>query len=376
MSMTRRETEKPPVPNMAGKAMTVRGPIDPGQLGATIMHEHLFVDLRGRFPPPPDTPATEFAVWNQEVTLDNLWVARHMWLPFRTITDNWFLADQQVAIAEASHYRDFGGNTIVEVTSKGLKPDPLALRRVSYATGLNIVMGTGWYTKRFYPADMDQRTVEELSDEIIRDITVGVGQTGIRSGIIGEVGIDGNPIIPNEVKNIRAAARASRATGAAITFHLGGLGREKLQTLSILSEEKADLTRTIMGHSDNISGDLPLMKELLEQGVYIEFDIMGRLDVPLTYRPSTPEKLASEFALVALVADGIVNLIEAGYEDRILLSQDVALKEQLKCYGGMGYSFTLEKFLPHLRTLGVTEEQINKFMVENPKRVLTFVPPN
>ena len=370
MSTTRRESKGLPVPNMAGKAMTIRGPVDPGQLGFTLMHEHLFIDIRNRFVPTYQTPATEFALWDEKLTLANLHQERG-----RPIGDNWLLTDEQVAVAETSEYRNFGGNSIVEVSNKGLRPDPLAMRRVSYVTGLNIIMGTGWYAKAHHPDDMDQRTVEAMTEEIIRDITVGVGQTGIRSGIIGEVGVDGLPITPNEIKSIRAAGRASRATGAAITFHRGGAGREKLQTLSILTEEGADLSRTIMGHSDDISGDLSLMKELLEQGVYIQFDLLGRLDIPLYYRPASPTMYVTGFALAALVSEGIVNLIEAGYEDRILLSQDVATKQQLKCYGGNGYSFLLEKFLPHLRTLGVTEEQINKFTVENPKRALAFVAP-
>ena len=371
MSTMRRQSGKAPVPNMAGKAMTVRGPIDPDQLGITLMHEHLFFDPRKLAQPTYNTPATEFALWDQKLTLDNLHLARDR----KPIGDNSFFYDEQMAIFEVSDYRYAGGNTFVDVTSKGLRPDPLAMRRVSYATGVNVIMGTAWYQKMFHPEDMDQRTVEELTDEIIRDITIGVGQTGIRSGIIGEVGIEGRPITDNEIKSIRAAARASRATGAAITFHRGGLKREKLQVLSILGEEGADLTRTIMGHSDVIAGDLPFMKELLEQGVYIEFDFLGKLEVALSYGPRTPEPHPGGWGSTALVAEAVVNLIEAGYEDRVLLSHDVYPKLQYKSYGGTGYAYVLEKFLPHLRTVGVTEEQTNKFMVENPKRALTFVAP-
>ena len=372
MTTTSRESEKPPIPNMAGKVMTVRGPIDPGQLGVTIMHEHLFIVTEG-MRLTYDMPATQVALWDQKLTMDNLHLARER----KPIRENTRFTDEQLAIVEASYYRDASGNTIVDVTSKGLRPDPLAMRRVSYATGLNVVMGTGWYQKAYHPKDMDQRTVEDMTEEIIRDITVGVGHTGIRAGIIGEVGVEGNPITPNEAKSIRAAARASRATGAAITFHRAGAGREKLQTLAIIGEEGGDLSRTIMGHSDNIAGDLPLMKELLERDVYIEFDLLGKLTVPLAYRPTTlePDIRTRTHSVDALVVEGIINLLEAGYEDRILLSHDVFPRLQLKSYGGTGYSFILEKFLPHLRTVGVSEEQVNKFVVENPKRVLTFVSP-
>ena len=237
-------------------------------------------------------------------------------------------------------------------------------------------MGTGWYMKLYHPDGMDTLTVEEMTDEIVRDVTVGVGDTGIRSGIIGEVGIEGSPITENEVKSIRASGRASRRTGAPITFHRGGQGREKLAVIGILDEEGADLSRVIFGHSDPIASDMDLMLEMLGHGVYIEFDLMGRVGVPLRYAPDSDDlRSFMSSAGTAAVADAIPRLIDAGYVDRILLSQDVSAKMQLKKYGGTGYSFIMEKFLPELRSRGVAEEHILTMMVENPKRILTFVEP-
>ncbi len=362
------------VPNMAGMAMTVNGPLEPDQLGTTLMHEHLFIELWKHFAPAYNLPATEAALWEQKLTMENLHLARDL----KPIKDNFILADDQMAVDEVLEYRNRGGNTIVEVTSIGLGRDPLALRRLSNATGLNIIMGAGWYIKSFHPADMDQRTVEDLTAEIVRDITVGVGQTGIRSGIIGEVGINGDPVTPNEEKSIRASARASRATGAAITFHEGGTGRERFRVASMIGEEGGDLTRTIYGHSNSYAGDVPFLLELLGLGVYVQFDTLGTVGTPVARKPIVPGPghiKGPSAALDVLVGEAIPQLIEAGFEDRILLSQDVAVKVHLKSYGGTGYSFILEKFLPFLRTQGVTDEQINKMTVENPKRVLTFVEP-
>ena len=294
----------------------------------------------------------------------------------KPIKETGLFSDEKLAIAEAVYFRDVGGNTIVDCASNGLRRDPLGLRRISYAAGVNIIMGSGWYQKQYHPDDMDQRTVEDLADEIIRDITVGVGDTGIRSGFIGEVGIDGDPITPNEIKSIKATARASKATGAAISFHRSGVGRdEKLQVVSTVAEEGGDLARTILGHSDFIAMELPLMKELLEMGPYIQFDLLGRLHVPLVYQPTLPARTTTGWGVVSIVAEAIVGLIEAGYEDRILLSHDCFPRPNLKSYGGTGWTFILDKFLPHLRTLGVTEDQIDKFTVENPKQALTFVEP-
>ena len=206
------------VPNMAGKVMTVQGSIDPDELGPTLMHEHLFITLYRAFEPDLYTPATEWSLWEQELTMDKLDLARNR----KPIRDNWVLVDEQTAIDEALEFRNHGGGAIVEVTSIGIRRDPQAMARVSHATGLNVVMGAGWYQKLYHPTDMDERTVEDLTKEIVRDVTVGVGDTGIRSGIIGEVGIEGAPITENEVKSIRASGRASRATGAPISFHRGG----------------------------------------------------------------------------------------------------------------------------------------------------------
>ena len=263
------------VPNMAGKVITVRGPMDPDQLGSTLMHEHLFITLFKGVEPDDNTPATDWCLWDQELTMDKLDLVRDR----KPIRDNWVLVDEKMAIDEAMEFRYHGGGTIVDVTSIGIRRDPLALSRVSQATGLNVVMGAGWYQKLYHPADMDQKTVEDMTDEIVRDVTVGVGDTGIRSGIIGEVGIEGNPITENEIKSIRASGRASRTTGAPISFHRGGVGREKLSVIGMLGEEGTDLSRVIFGHSDPIAGDMDLMLELLSHGIYIQFDLLGRLGV-------------------------------------------------------------------------------------------------
>lgn len=357
-----------PVPNLAGQVMTVNGPISPDQLGMTITHEHVFID----FTVPDDTPerwaaanrtrpvgATAVGLYNAPLTM-NILSAVSLGAVNR---DNWLLVDEQVAIDEVTEFKRRGGGTIVDTTSIGLKRDPLALRRVSSATGLNIVMGSSWYRKGWHSAELDRRTVESLTEEIVRDITVGVGDTGIRSGIIGEVGTEGNPLVPNEIKVIRASGRASRLTGAPVTLHTSALLKEQPKVLDMLAAEGADLKRVIVGHSNPIANDLPFMKQLLDRGVYVQFDTLGR-------SPSVRTRLTDSD-----VAKGIVELIKAGFNDRILLSQDVCTKIQLKAYGGAGFSFIQEQFIPYLKQLGVTDVQINTIMVENPKRALAFVAP-
>jgi phosphotriesterase-related protein len=353
----------------AGKVITVNGPIDPGQLGQTITHEHIFIvfttpddtDARwqaaGRIKP---VGATAVGLYNAPLTMDIL-SAVTMGMANR---ENWLLTDERVAIEEVLEFKRRGGGTIVDTTSIGLQRDPLALRRVANASGLNIVMGASWYRKGWHNTqELDARSIDSLAEEIVRDITVGVGETGIRSGIIGEVGTEGNPLIPNEIKIIQASGRASRMTGAAVTLHTSALLKEQPKILDMLAAEGADLGRVVVGHSNPIANDLPFMKRLLDRGVYIQFDTLGRTP---TVRSRTTD---------TDVADGIMQLIKAGYTDRILLSQDVCTRIQWKAYGGTGFSFIQEQFLPYLKLLGATDAQISTIMVENPKRVLTIVAP-
>ncbi len=373
MSTQRTGYPKSTVSDMVGKTITVSGLIDPDTLGKCLMHEHLFCDLTWWNGPKHNAPGSDFGMWDEELTLENLHLARAR----KPIKDNFLLTDEPLTIAEVLKFSSSGGSTIVDVTNIGLGRDPLALRRVADATGLNIVMGAGWYQKANHPPDMDQRTPEDLADEIIRDITVGVGDTGIRSGIIGEVGINGNPVTLNEEKSLRATAWASRTTGAAISLHYGGMGREKFEVAALLGEEGADLTRTIFGHSGWHAGDVPFLIELLNLGVYVQFDQLGRPVVPLARESADPilVRVPPDAATDVLVAEAIPRLIEAGFEDRILLSHDVCFKIFLTAYGGTGYSYVLDKFMPYMRTLGVTEEQVDKILVQNPKRVLTLVEP-
>ena len=138
---------------------------------------------------------------------------------------------------------------------------------------------------------------------------------------------------------------------------------EKFKVIDAIAAEGADVGRVIMGHSNSIAANVPFMRRLLERGVYIQFDTLGRVGSRLGGVDD------------GKVAIGIVELIKAGYGDRILLSQDVCHKIELKKYGGTGYSYVLEFVVPELTRLGVTAEQIHSILVENPRRVLTFAAP-
>lgn len=182
--------------------------------------------------------------------------------------------------------------------------------------------------------------------------------------MIGEVGTGGDPLTANEIKVLRASARASRLTGAPISVHTAPALRAQPAILDLLAEEGADLSRVIVGHSDPIADDVPFLTTLLRRGAYVEFDLLGRPPLITRRRPTDAE-----------VATTIVALVKAGFGERLLLSQDICTKTSLKAYGGTGYAFVEEMFLPHLKRLGLTEAQLATFVVDNPRRVFTLAAP-
>ncbi|MHB8460368.1 MAG: phosphotriesterase family protein [Candidatus Limnocylindrales bacterium] len=306
---------------------TVRGPIAPEALGFTLPHEH-----------------TAIALWH---------------VPGRW--DYWQLtADDETIEAELGRYREAGGGTLVDVTLPGVGRDPDRLVRLSERTGLNVVMGCGWYRGDYYPSEarIDRRSVDDLADELVREIAAGVGATGIRPGIIGEIGTDKPWISPVEERVHRAAARAARRTGLAITTH-AVMSPVGLAQLRIFEEERVDPARVVIGHADSY----PVLDHLLEivrRGASVEFDFLGM--------SFTPIERHGEGRIVELV----LALIAGGHLDRILLSQDVCHDSQLKRYEGNGYVHLHETFLPRLRAAGVSATEIDALTVANPRRLLTI----
>jgi phosphotriesterase-related protein len=230
-------------------------------------------------------------------------------------------------------------------------------------------MGAGWYRHAWHPAKHETRTVESLAAEIVRDVTEGVGDTGIRAGIIGEVAameIVTHPQDSAEVKGIRAAARASRATGAAISLHQWvGDGVALSRTLDILESEGADLSRVIVGHVDGIvSNDVSRLTRVLRRGVTLQFDLFG-----------TPYTLSNPRLDTRPMADAIAALVKAGFGDRILMSHDVCTKIQQHAYGGKGLDFVQLQVVPYLRERGVSDADIRRITVDNPRRLLAFAAP-
>jgi phosphotriesterase-related protein len=311
----------------AGRIVTVAGDVDPTDVGWTLPHEH---------------------------TAISLWHVSGRW-------DYWELTrNPDVILPEVAAFREAGGSCIVDLTAQSVGRDPAWLREVSDGTDLHVVMGCGWYRGSYYPpaADIDCRSVDSLADELVREFEDGVGETGIRPGIIGEIGTDKPWLSPAEERVHRAAARAARRTGMAVTTH-GVLSPVGLAQLRVFEEEGLDPARVVIGHADSWP-HFDHYLAIVERGASIQFDFLGMA--------FTPQERVDEPRIIELLTE----LVSRGHAERILLSQDVCHNQQLKHYGGNGYTYLADAFLPRLREAGVTDDVIDTITVANPRRLLTI----
>lgn len=346
---------------MKGKVMTVQGPVSPQELGVTMAHEHLLADLSCWFQEPKG--ASSKARIYEPVRLDNLW-----WIKQNLFSnkDNLLLTDVRESTREVMEFKRFGGNSIVDVNNIGIGRDPISLRNISMETGLNIIMGSGYYTSISHPTDLSRKTEDEIAAEIIRDIEVGVGETGIPAGIIGEIGLSDIVQSPDEEKVLRAAIAAQKATGAPLTIHPSFKQRQCERIIEVLDEEGADFKRTILSHTELFFDEsLEYTYMLAETGLYMDYDtfgLEGNWPGIGLFEPSDTQRVKA-----------IEKLIQNGYLDQILLSQDVCMKVMRMAYGGYGYAHIMRDVLPLFRKEGISGDEIEVMLVENPKRILQFV---
>lgn len=342
--------------------MTVLGDVAPDQLGLTLPHEHVLASQVGYWQLPADPQRAAIAIRPLDPAMRAI-VAEDPYLSH----DNLSLSSVADAVAELGAFAADGGRTVVDVTPIGVGRDPVGLAAIARLTGLNVVMGTGYYVHETHPTWVQVASVDQLADEMILELTVGVGETGVRAGIIGEVGC-GSPMSADEEKVLRAAARAALRTGVSVSMHRSSYPNEldSLAGLDVLLGEGLHPARIIASHCDE-RPSADFANAAAERGVWIELDTWGIEAWALEW-PFGGQMLRGSLEVDRIAM--LLDLLDRGLEDRLLLSQDVCSKQQLVRNGGFGYAHLTRTIEPKLRERGVSDVLLRKLRVDNPRRAI------
>jgi len=388
------------------KIMTVRGPIEPKELGFTSMHEHILYDgtiYRKRYEDMLDassngestTPeaTTSFGTMSSGKMPKNFPVKANDMLSLENIgfhRRNFFLTwdavsmhDEDAMEAEMADFKSTGGSSIVDMSAPGLRSDIPAIKRLSEKTDIHVVTTTGLYTEDSWPDKFRDMSTEQYINYMRREIEDGIDDTGIKAGHIKAAITD---LSQQQEKLLRAVARISNETGLSVTIHPGFLiGSDGRRIFKILNEEGMDPQRLIIAHlqqfivecdlkklvenPDTWGLKLEYAKELLDQGVCLSIDTFGHYwDAEWIgfVRPTEWQKLA---ALLALIKEG--------YSQQLLIGTDTFLKIQTQRFGGEGYARLTRSVIPLLKSQlsvfnCVSDFDIRQITVENPARLLSY----
>ena len=340
--------------------MTVLGPIEPNTVGNTTTHDHIIIDFNAVLTDPIDSK--DISKMDEKISIDNLGWVRFNWASSK---DNLVYQNVEDACNELNHYKNSGGKTIVDVTNIGLGRDAKKLKEISSKTGVNIVMGSGFYVELAQRKNYTSDGIESLFESIMKDITIGADDSDIRSGIIGEVGCSW-PWTDNEKISMEASVLAHKATGLPLLIHPGRDQYAPLEIINFIDRLGANLNNVVMGHIDRTIFDYSILKETAETGVYLNLDLWGHDSpyyplAPETYMPGDHERIKM-----------IEFLIKNNFENKILLAQDICTKHRLKKYGGHGFDHLLKRIVPWMKKRGIEEEIIKKMMINNPTNMLTI----
>ncbi len=339
---------------------TVLGKIPATELGITLPHEHFFCTTAGPNLVEPEDPG------DRELARQPVSLANRGWLEYNWhfSQDNLVLDDAETAAQEGALFRRAGGRSIVDVTPWGIGRNPAALAELSRRTGLHIVMGCGHYWEASHPADMATLSQASITDRIVAEFHDGAEGTGIRPGVIGEIGCSW-PMTDNEAKSLRAAGVAQRVLGAALYIHPGKHPDSAFEILRILEATGADMGRVIMCHMDRTVQDFDQILAVLRTGCTGEWDLFGMETTGVYYRPLGIDMPSDAQRLTLLRA-----LIDAGFLAQLLISHDVCFKHRLHKFGGTGYDHILCNTVPWMRLRGFTQAEIDAITVHNPRRLL------
>lgn len=336
------------------QALTVLGPVDPADLGITLLHEHLWMDAR-------PLQAVHGYASGMEGPWDAATATEARWNP-GVHPGNYRLMDVELVASELAPFVAAGGRTIAEMTPPSLGRNPGRVREIAARTGVNVIQGTGQYLEAVHEPWVAEAGEADIAARLIRDATVGIDDTGIRAGIYGEIGTS-NPVGAGERRVLRAVGAASRETGLAVSVHVHPWGHEGATVLDELVGAGADPERVVLGHVTTAIDRPDELARLIERGAVLGFDLFGfdhSLLGPGRYPPSDHE--AARF---------VAGLVAAGHRDRLILSQDVGVVSRLRQFGSWGYAHLLEHVVPILRGLGLTDDDLDAILVRTPARLLS-----
>lgn len=307
---------------MEGKIRTILGDIDPSELGYTMPHEHVL-----------DNPAVG-GYCDADHVLNNYDKAKQMLEEFKAI----------------------GGSGIGEASTKHWGRNTAGMAELSKETGVHIVCCTGYLCES--QCDMStwigSKTIDDLTKEMVEEVTIGMDGTDCKAGWI-KGGTSYNYISEREERVLRAAARASALTGAPVHTHTS-TGTMGLEQIEIMESEGMDMNHFCLAHVSR-NPDYWYHKKMLEHGVYLIYDGPGKA------------KYYTDEVLVELLR----KLVKDGYEDRLMLSNDMGKRSHHTVYGkGPGWQYIKQKFIPRLLDESFSEEVVHKFMYENPARFYTM----
>ncbi|WP_367278161.1 phosphotriesterase-related protein [uncultured Photobacterium sp.] len=243
---------------------------------------------------------------------------------------------------------DHGVYNIIEVTNSFMGRNPQFIESLIFETGINVLLSTGYYIDGFFPPELYSKSAQQISQEMIREIIVGIDGSNLKASVIGEIGSSENTFTETEKTVFEAAAMAHYETGRPISTHqsMSTMGRQQIE---LFKNFGVDMEKVTIGHCD-LKDNLDEILWLLDQGCHIQFDTIGKN----SYYPDT-KRLAMLKALS-----------ERGLLDRVMLSMDITRRSHLKQNGGLGFCYLIETFVPMLKEIGISQVEINAMLKHNP----------
>lgn len=336
---------------------TVCGQIPPQQLGFTLPHEHIFWELSIYLP--KDLAQTDDSdPRKRKVSVEVLGDLKYR---LQQYPDNVVHHDFDIAVKELQLFKQAGGCSICDCTVRGIPTDITKIKQASQASGVNILLATGAYVNTALSDELNALDKYAMAELFISDFQNGFDGTDIKPGFI-KVGV--GDISPEaDIRNLAAAAIAQKQTGAAILIHQPGVEHRADMMFKALTDHGADLNKVVMCHCDPLLPDLDYIEYMSKCGAYISFDFFG-LECMLGktfWLPTDRDRIFS-----------VLELINRGNLNRLLLSHDTVYKSMLRSYGGFGYAHLPEDIVPIMLANGYTQNWIDQMTVQNPREVFTL----